>query len=212
MQPYPESIAMALVILRMHGSMHHLPLPFHPQHGNLHVIRLLLVFGAGVNSLDSGLLTPLDVAVDTKNRKAIVLLQQLGGVEGELAKMFHFTARIPRLNTFHDPATIKRQVAKVRARSQICLARNGSHESAANASTAACESSGESGDSENMEVGVVSRGGELERTFSNQSLSLVTLKDMEDGNTLSTLYERLQQCINMTLELSGGHSKLGNVC
>jgi hypothetical protein len=42
------------------------------------------------------------------------------------------------------------------------------------------------------------------RLFSNQSLSQVTLKDIEDGHTLSTLYERLQQCINMTFELSGG--------
>ena len=42
-----------------------------------------------------------------------------------------------------------------------------------------------------------------ERLFSNQSLCLVTLKDMEDGRTLSTLYERLQQCINIKLELSG---------
>ena len=46
--------------------------------------------------------------------------------------------------------------------------------------------------------------GMRERMFSNQSLSHVTLKDMEDGNTLSTLYERLQQCVNMTLEISGG--------
>lgn len=42
-----------------------------------------------------------------------------------------------------------------------------------------------------------------ERLFSNQSLHSATLKDMEDGNTLSTLHERLQQCINMKLELSG---------
>ncbi len=41
-----------------------------------------------------------------------------------------------------------------------------------------------------------------ERMFS-QSLSRVTLKDMEDGHTLSTLYERLQQCININLEISG---------
>ena len=41
-----------------------------------------------------------------------------------------------------------------------------------------------------------------ERLFSNQSLDGMTLKDMEDGNTLSTLYERLQQCINITLDIS----------
>ena len=38
---------------------------------------------------------------------------------------------------------------------------------------------------------------------SSSSLSFVTLKDMEDGNTFSTLYDRLQQCINMNLDLSG---------
>ncbi len=46
-------------------------------------------------------------------------------------------------------------------------------------------------------------GAMRDRVFSNQSLSGVTLKDMDDGNTLSTLYERLQQCINMTLDISG---------
>ena len=41
-----------------------------------------------------------------------------------------------------------------------------------------------------------------ERLYS-QNLSYVTLKDTEDGNTLSTLHERLQQCINMSLDRSG---------
>lgn len=40
------------------------------------------------------------------------------------------------------------------------------------------------------------------RSYS-QHLSRVTLKDMEDGSTLSTLYERLQQCVNMSLDNSG---------
>ena len=37
----------------------------------------------------------------------------------------------------------------------------------------------------------------------SQSLSCTTLKNMEEGNTLSTLYDRLQQCINMSLDCSG---------
>jgi hypothetical protein len=41
-----------------------------------------------------------------------------------------------------------------------------------------------------------------ERSYS-QNMSYATFKDMEDGNTLSTLYERLQQCVNMSLDSSG---------
>ena len=42
-----------------------------------------------------------------------------------------------------------------------------------------------------------------ERVMSHQSCECVRLVDLEDGMTLTTMYERLQQCINLTLEFSG---------
>lgn len=166
-------------------------------------MKLLLIFGAEVNSLDSGFQTPLDVAVDRNSEKAIALLQMLGGVQGELVKMCHFNARIPRLNTIHDTAKIKAQVAKLRAKSQ----RNGYREPEGSSPVANGYSTEQHNG--NLDMGKGDEGLDVEETvrerlFSNQSLSHVTLKDMEDGNTLSTLYERLNQCINMTFELSGG--------
>lgn len=195
------------------------------QEGSLHVVKLLLIFGAEVNSLDSGFLTPLDIAVDCNSEKAIALLQTLGGVQGESVKMRHFNAaRIPRLNTIHDTAKIKAQMARLRAESK----RNGYHEPDDSAPVlnghntgGTCEGgpyyihddagTGTNGNG-NLDVGrgdvegLDTEESQRERLFSNQSLSHVTLKDMEDGNTLSTLCERLQQCINMTFELSGSFS------
>lgn len=138
------------------------------------------------------------------NEKGIVLLQSLGGVEGELAKTRSFNAIIPRLKTMHDTAKVKAQLAKFRERAwkrNILKDDDGWLESASARSF--CQGEGP------MQIEKLEeRNEELEETlrarlFSNQSLDSVTLKDMEDGHTLSTLYERLQQCINMTLELSG---------
>ena len=42
-----------------------------------------------------------------------------------------------------------------------------------------------------------------EGLHSSHSLSLATLGDMENGDTFLPLHERLQQCININLELSG---------
>ena len=85
-------------------------------------MKLLVIFGARVNSLDSGFQTPLDVAVECNDERVIALLQKLGGVQGELVKAHHFNAVIPRLNTFHDVAKIKAQVVKVRVKSRRTLA------------------------------------------------------------------------------------------
>lgn len=233
------------------------------------MVKLLLVFGARVNSLDSQFQTPLDVAVECSNERAIVMLQKLGGVQGELVKAHHFSTGIPRLNTIHDVAKMKAQVVKLRSKARKVTAnRNAYYEpedsavdvyagingSAGNvggqedtsgdaktngsagpvgngymAQGNSCHTPGgsqvngcglhigndkesfhKSGDTleqQNANMGVclgLVNGEELrERLFSNQSLSHVTLRDMEDGNTLSTLYERLQQCINMTYDLSG---------
>ena len=153
--------------------------------------------------LNSMLLTPLDVAVQCGHEKAIALLQQLGAVQGDLAK-HSFGASIPRLKSFYDTGKMKAQLAKLRQK----------HRNYANGANAAASQSVANGDVNGAQHGgtwdkvgttleTVEEEDGRERLFSSQSLSHVTLRDMEDGNTLSTLYERLHQCINMTFDLSG---------
>lgn len=174
------------------------------QEGSLHVIKLLLIFGAEVSLLNSVLLTPLDVAVQSGNEEAIGLLQQLGAVQGDLAKR-SFGTSIPRLKSFYDTAKMKAQLAKQRKKRSNCANGITAAQTVGNGVVNGSLHMGEVGGGEGTPLGTVEEEGESgrERLFSSQSLSHVTLRDMEDGNTLSTLYERLQQCINMTLDLSG---------
>ena len=195
------------------------------QEGNIHVVKLLLVFGADVNSLNSELATALDVAVECDNEQAIALLQAVGAVQGEQARKACFDAKIPRLKSFHDTAKIKAHLSLQRQRALVAKQTRNVHRRNESVDSG-CPLNSNGGDGETDELGsqlsptacASGGGGEeggvfsdqeeegaRERLFSNQSLNKVTLKDMEDGNTLSTLYERLQQCINITLDISGGH-------
>ncbi len=219
--------------------------------GNYHVIKLLLVFGATVNSLNSQLLTPLDVAVECCNDQAISLLQSLGAVQGEVAKKLSFNTAIPRLKSFYDTAKMKsllaQKMGKLRdlntnkhhingngyhssssspafdvAKSNGHLqcndaynsGRDGEAHSITNASTFTngvtdSESSIDGNEMTNGIASLSSAGSHqedntsLSKRVSCHSLSHVTLKDMEDGNTFLALHERLQQCININLDLSG---------
>lgn len=201
------------------------------QEANLHIVKLLLVFGANVNFLDSKLRTALDVAVECNNEQAITLLQALGALQGEVAKKSCFDAKIPRLKSFYDTAKIKSKLMARRQAALIARSRhrqvnendaqsNGYHHGAEErgASNGVALSAVANGHGSHLNPPAmvngaiakdVGKGGVSEedimreRLFSNQSLERMTLKDMEDGNTLSTLYERLQQCINITLDISG---------
>lgn len=218
------------------------------QQGNLHVIKLLLIFGADINDLNGDLLTALDVAVDCGSEQAISLLQRLGAVQGEIAKKRSFSTSIPRLKSFLDTAKIKAQLAQRRMKSLNESRKVSSDESysepyqySVNGHNGNADAHGSCSVASGIEASVASEGVTLngyggmrnrinaqhdfgdfpvheaveqedfgegrERLFSNQSLCRVTLKDMEDGTTLSTLYERLQQCINIKLDLSGQHNK-----
>lgn len=185
------------------------------QEGNLFIIKLLLVFGADANFLSSKeLLTPLDVAVECNHAQAIDLLQQIGAVQGELAKKHCFDAKIPRLKSFHDTAKMKllaqQRLKLLSARQHPVngdgnLNGNGYHcnNGYKQNPTGLVSGADHNGDMESGAACNGEEGTERERLYSNQSLQGVTLKDMEDGHTLSTLYERLQQCINVTLDISG---------
>lgn len=184
-----------------------------------------------MNYLDSELLTALDVAVECNNEQAIALLQAIGAMQGELVKKPCFGAKLRRLNTFYDTSKIKAKLAMQRQKALISQRKrvngnvrpnisvdsgyhaegvnsngdssDGVHTGNANGydshlSPATARASG-TGDPEG---GVFVEDSMRERLFSNQSLEGMTLKDMEDGNTLSTLYERLQQCINITLDIT----------
>lgn len=221
------------------------------QQGNLHVIKLLLIFGANINDLNGDLLTALDVAVDCGSEQAISLLQRLGAVQGEIAKKRSFNTSIPRLKSFLDTAKIKAQLAQRRMKSLNESRKFSNDESysepyqySVNGHNGNADAHGSCSVASGIEASVASEGVTLngyasgggmrnginaqhdfgdfpvheaveeedfgegrERLFSNQSLHRVTLKDMEDGTTLSTLYERLQQCINIKLDLSGQHNK-----
>lgn len=235
----------------------------------MHIVKLLLVFGANMNSLDSRCLTPLDKAVEYNFEKAKVLLQSIGAVESKEAINCNFETCLPRLKSFHDTAKAKERLKQLRMKSlsarrryarysteaelgvgqsvsavtdELCneceegpvkldkmATRNDSREY--EKSSVAC---GENGVGEdgcdgghptrddihmdkptcedevnadaicpispggNMNVNIFSR----ERTLTNQSLDNMTLGDMEDGRTLLTLSQRIDQYIEIKFNLS----------
>ena len=211
--------------------------------GNHHVIKLLLVFEANINSLNSQLSTPLDIAVESKNDAVISLLQSLGAVQGEIAKTRSFSAAIPRLKSFYDTAKMKSLLSQRRMKMKELNAKRGiangvqarssgstlninghlhingmqSSEDKEARTVTITSANGVNGvDGIEMKTDKASEGGtgscdapiQCEedvptRQRLHSSICRATLRDMEDGNTLSTLYERLQQCINITLDLSG---------
>ena len=219
------------------------------QEKNLHLIKLLLIFGANINSLNCNNLSPLDIAIQCDSEEIIVFLQSLGALQGEvIITTTSFDTIRPRLKTFQDKARIKAEQFEARRMARHLRAAHAStmtnggvaNGSAHNEITAkSIEASGINAelqqlpeseidgddivfdDNNSINNGAQSPAnqGDLElvdgsdnvnntvmrrkRLFSNQSLSDMTLKDMEDGKTLSTLYERLQQCINIQYEISG---------
>ena len=213
----------------------------HTKNGNYHVLQLLIVFGANINSLDGQLLTPLDVAVENGNEPMISLLQSLGAMQGDAAKKLNFSAPIPRLKTFYDTAKMKALLAKEKEELNMNrLQSNGSAHSNATSELSGHQQcngvhqtvigSDKVHGSKTMTNGDSVGGAELtngtaivdgsplasncgtsaqyhddgsKTLHSRHSLSLITLGDMENGNACISLHERLQQCININLELSG---------
>lgn len=202
------------------------------KNGNYHVLQLLLVFGANINSLDSQQLTPLDVAVESGNEPIISLLQSLGAVHGEAAKKLNFSAPIPRLKSFYDSAKMKALLAQRKAALNMNrLQLNGSvHDSATSQSHEHQQCDGvnstrEAGSDKTVADETITNGDSVDGTASvdesslasnsgasnryqdigskRHTLSFITLGEMESGNSFISLHERLQQCININLELSG---------
>lgn len=204
---------------------------------NLRVVKILLGFGASINSLNCQGRTPLDIAVEYNYEDVVILLQSLGAVQGELARRCSFGAALPQLKTLHDPANNKSRLRELRLRRRTCKEENSNGSSATvngerGVVSAATNGDGDEDDahakvkfSDAVEVNYYLNGSSTvekqaddeklqtnengleanfrQRSWSNQSLNSIRLKDMEDGKSLSTLYERIQQCVNITLELSG---------
>lgn len=180
-----------------------------------------------MNSLDGVFLTPLDRALEYNFEAATVLLQSVGAVAGRTSVNLNVGPSIPRLKSFHDTAKAKERLKQLRMKSLSARRRiygpereemkKGNPEDGEKA--VAC-----GGGFDNLSVREMRNGvpmtffarddrrecsptydehiGMRGRLMSNQSLANVTLSDMEDGNTLLVLSHRLEQHINIKLDLS----------
>ena len=148
------------------------------------VVKILLTFEAKVNVPNQVGKTPLDVALEMNHMGMVDMLVSVGGLTRDL---LNSDKRLPRLMSFKDKAMAKGLPATIE---------EVDGEVAQNGYTNGIAGNG-------VLSGSQRESDFRERTFSTQSFQGATLKDMEDGKTLSTLYERLQQCINIQLELSG---------
>ena len=188
------------------------------QERNIHIIKLLLVFGANVNSMDNNFRTPLDKAMEYKLDNAIALLKSVGALEGKAARNRNTFASLPRLKAFHNTFKAMERLKDLRMKSLSAMRRIdnfdskeecGAEQSSGNLKMEAVDGSGgevavpDAGKKPlNMARRMMKIAGMRERTLTNQSLDNATLSDMEDGNTLLYLSQRLEQYINIKLDLS----------
>lgn len=151
------------------------------------MVKILITFEAEVNALNQAHHTPLDFALEMRQMEIVDLLVSVGGLTGDLVVTSQ--CKLPRLMSFKDDARRKVKLAAIEeVDSEVTPDHFGSSNSFKKGAVV---------------NGVHQESSYRERALSTQSCESATLKDMEDGKTLTTLYERLQQCINVQLELSG---------
>ena len=149
---------------------------------------MLLAFGADVSQVNLHNQTPLDIA------------KHLGGDAKELLDLLHSVPASPNRN-MNESSGQKRCRPSSSEDGECDKDTDGKHREDDNHS-GMINTGAAAGDQglfpiDNMNA-VPMRG-----RLCSQNLSAATLKDMEDGNTVSTLYERLQQCINIALSHPG---------
>ena len=145
-------------------------------------MKVLLSFGADINARNKCNQTPLDIAIQRKYMELVDLLFSAGGSTAEVQKNF---GKLPRLMSFHDSVEPKQtpvpDVVEVRELS---------------------ESETKKSDSVDGEPDSESR----EKVATNQSCQSVKLIEIEEGDSVFNLYERIQHIINMRMEFSGSFS------